>query len=320
EAWRRLLRAYFAGWRLKQVYEDALRGVAEDVSGRDLKWLFGEWLHATPLFDYRLKRVERHHLVDGRWRTVVTIERRGEGRLPVEIGDADTIYARATGEPAEERVAFVTAARPGRLVLDPRGRTHDYNLLNNREARALVGRGAWTFRLDDPTREAARRDRLVRAWLPVAWSNTFGGFTVGLRERSNYLGSYDRGLLLAALATGRGATNRFSFYGRWSNPIGHPEPRSQTSVSASAAEGRAGGSSRPRVTTSRVSGDSPERPVYGPRSWPGPRWDCGCSPAATPGRRRRCGSGVFPSRGRILTRPSATRCCGVGAPCSCGRT
>src|SRR5207302_1956509 len=78
------------------------------------------------------------------------------------------------------------------------------------------------------------------AWLPVAWSNTFGGFTVGLRERSNYLGSYDRGLLLAALATGRGATNRFSFYGRWSNPIGHPEPRSQTSVSAWAAEGRAG--------------------------------------------------------------------------------
>jgi len=240
ETMRRILRAYFARWRLKHVDEDALREVAEDVSGRDLKWLFGEWLHATPLFDYRLKGVERHHLADGRWRTVVTIERRGEGRLPVEIGDADTIYARATGEPAEERVAFVTAARPGRLVLDPRGRTHDYNLLNNREARALVGRGAWTFRLDDPTREAARRDRLVRAWLPVAWSNTFGGFTVGLRERSNYLGSYDRGLLLPALATGRGATNRFSFYGRWSNPIGHPEPRSQTSVSAWAAEGRAG--------------------------------------------------------------------------------
>src|SRR5439155_17327 len=196
--------------------------------------------HATPLFDYRLKRVERHHLADGRWRTVVTIERRGDGRLPVEIGDGDTIYARATGEPAEERVEFVTAARPGRLVLDPRGRTHDYNLLNNREPRVLVGRGAWTFRLDDPTRETARRDRLVRAWLPVAWSNSFGGFTIGLRERTNYLGSYDRGLLVAALATGPGATNRFDFYGRWGNPIGHPEPRTETSMSAWSAEGRAG--------------------------------------------------------------------------------
>jgi len=240
ETMRRILRAYFARWRLKHVDEDALREVAEDISGRDLQWLFGEWLHATPLFDYRLKRVERHHLADGRWRTVVSIERRGDGRLPVEIGDGDTIYARATGEPAEEQVAFVTAARPGRLMLDPRGRTHDYNLLNNRERRALVGRGAWSVRLDDPTRETARRDRLVRAWLPVAWSNSFGGFTVGLRERTNYLGRYDRGLLVAALATGPGTANRFGVYGRWGNPIAHPEPRTETSVSAWAMEGRAG--------------------------------------------------------------------------------
>src|SRR5205823_1377985 len=144
ETMHRILRAYFARWRLKHVDEDALREVAEDVSGRDLQWLFGEWLHATPLFDYRLERVERHHLADGRWRTVVTIERRGHGRLPVEIGDGDTIYARATGQ------------------------------------------------------------------------------------------------LVAALATGPGATNRFDFYGRWGNPIGHPEPRTETSVSAWSAEGRAG--------------------------------------------------------------------------------
>src|SRR5438874_10196481 len=240
ETMRRILRAYFARWRLKHVDEDALREVAEDISGRDLKWLFGEWLHATPLFDYRLKRVERHHLADGRWRTVVSIERRGDGRLPGEIGDADTIYARATGEPAEERVAFVSAARPGRLVLAPRCGTHDHHLLNNRERRALVGRGAWTLRLDNPTRETARRDRLVRAWLPVAWSNRFGGFTVGLRERTNYLGRYDRGLVVAALATRPGTANRFGVYGRWGNPIAHPEPRTETSVSAWAMEGRAG--------------------------------------------------------------------------------
>ncbi|HZI20947.1 MAG TPA: M1 family metallopeptidase, partial [Gemmatimonadales bacterium] len=195
ETMRRILRTYFARWKLKHVDEDAFRGVAEEVSGQDLKWLFGEWLHATPLFDYQLKKVARHHLSDGRWRTVVTIRRRGSGRLPVEIGDRDTIYARATGQPEEEWVEFVTARRPGRLVLDPRGRTHDYNLLNNRERRPIVRNAAWDVRFDDPTRETARRDRLVSAWMPVAWSNDFGGFTVGLRERSNYLGSYDRGLL-----------------------------------------------------------------------------------------------------------------------------
>src|SRR2546430_9218340 len=62
---------------------------------------------------------------------------------------------------------------------------------------------SWTFRLDDPTRETARRDRLERAWLPVAWSNSFGGFTIGLRERTNYLGSYDRGQIGRASCRGR---------------------------------------------------------------------------------------------------------------------
>src|SRR5438093_13581515 len=89
ETMRRILRAYFSRWKLKHVDEDAFRRVAEEVSKQDLKWLFGEWLHATPLIDYRLRRVGRHRLPppDGRWRTVVTIERKGDGRIPVEIGD-----------------------------------------------------------------------------------------------------------------------------------------------------------------------------------------------------------------------------------------
>jgi len=238
---RRILRVYFSRWKLKHVDEDALRGVAEAVSKQDLKWLFGEWLHATPLVDYRLRRVERHRLADGRWRTVVTIERRGDGRMPVEIGERDTIYARATGEPATERIEFTTARKPGRLVLDPRGRTHDYDMLNNREKRPFVGRAAVALRLDDPTRETARRDRLVSAWLPVAWSNDFGGVTLGVRNRTNYLGRYERGLQVASVGTAGGeGRDRVGFYGRWANPIRHLVPRTETSLAAWYVEGRAG--------------------------------------------------------------------------------
>ncbi len=242
ETMRRILRAYFSRWKLKHVDEDAFRRVAEDVSGQDLKWLFGEWLHATPLMDYRLRRVERHRLPppDGRWRTVVTVERKGDGRMPVEIGDRDTIYARTTGEPAIERIEFTTDRKPGRLVLDPRGRAHDYDMLNNREKRPFVGRAAVDLRVDDPTRETARRDRLVSAWLPVAWSNDFGGVTLALRNRTNYLGRYDKSLQLASVATGAGAADRFGFYGRWSNAVRHLMPRTETSLAGWAVEGRAG--------------------------------------------------------------------------------
>src|SRR5581483_3122271 len=124
DALRRILREYFARWKLRHVDEDAFRAVAEEVSHRDLGWLFGQWLHGTPRFDYRLRGARRERLADGRWRTTVTVERRGDGWLPVEIGDRDTIYARAAGQAEREQVAFVTEHRPGRLMLDPRLRTH----------------------------------------------------------------------------------------------------------------------------------------------------------------------------------------------------
>ena len=239
-AMRRILRTYYARWKLKHVDESAFRAVCEEVSKQDLAWLFGQWLHGTPLIDYRLRRVERRRLADGQWLTAVTIERRGDGWMPVEIGDRDTIYARATGQPEVERVEFTSAREPARLMLDPRGRAHDYDMLNNREERWGVGRGAWEFRIDDPTRETARRDRLVRAWMPVAWYNDAGGVTLGLRERSNYLGAYNRGLLFGTVATRPAATARFGGYLRFADPIGHLTPRTQTSVAAWAIEGRAG--------------------------------------------------------------------------------
>jgi hypothetical protein len=237
---RSILRRYYARWKLKHVDEDKFRAVAEEVSGQDLKWLFGQWLHGTARIDYRLRRVARRRLPNGGWRTAITIERRGEGWMPVEIGDRDTIYARASGQPAEETVEFTSARRPGRLVLDPRARTHDYDMLNNREPRFGVGRATWDLRLDDPTRETVRRDALVSAWLPVAWSNDFGGVTLGVRNRTNYLGDYDRGLFVGSVATRADATDRIGVYGRWSNPIGHLTPRTETSLAGWSLEGRGG--------------------------------------------------------------------------------
>src|SRR2546427_260003 len=183
ETMRRMLRAYYDRWKLKHVDEDAFRQVAEDVSGQDLKWLFGQWLHATPLIDYRLKRVERRALPDGRWRTTVTIERKGDGWMPVEIGTrkGDTIYARAAGQAEIERVEFITARKPGRLMLDPRLQAFDYNMLNNEEQGLrwlLTGSRTHETRVDDPFAETARRDRQVVALFPVVWSNDYGGRTL----------------------------------------------------------------------------------------------------------------------------------------------
>jgi hypothetical protein len=237
---RRILRAYYARWRLKHVDEGAFRDVAEQVSGMDLKWLFAQWLHGTPLIDYRLKRVERRLTADRRWLTAVTIERLGDGWMPIEIGDDDTIYARATGQPEIERLEFVTRDKPGPLMLDPRLRAHDWNMLNNREGRrGSSSKVEWRF--DDPTREVVRRDRTVLAVLPVAWSNDQGGVTIAVRGRGNYLGRYNQTFALVSLGIDApGPDNRGGVYVRFANPVGHPMPRTESSVALWAVEGRAG--------------------------------------------------------------------------------
>ncbi len=227
DAMRRILRTYYARWQLKHVDEAKFRAVCEEVSRQDLGWLFGQWLHGTVLIDYRLDKVQRSRLPDGRWRTIVTIRRLGDGWMPVEIGDRDTIYARATGQPETERVEFTSARRPGRLRLDPRTRAHDWNALNNGERRGLWGRRDETvLKLDDPTRETVRRD----------------GLTVALRSRQNYLGRFEQNLSIVSAATDGDATHRGGFYFRWANPVAHAPfgPRTETSVAAWSVEGRTG--------------------------------------------------------------------------------
>jgi hypothetical protein len=202
---RRILRTYYERWKLKHVDEAAFRAVAEEVAGRDLGWLFGQFLHGTPLYDYRIKHVTRERLADGGWRTTVTVAQLGDGRMPVEIWDRDTMYARSVGLGAVERVSFVSRRKPGRLVLDPRLRSHDWDMMNNAEPVGLFrrSRGRGLVRFDDPTRTVTRRDRYVSSLLPVAWYNDRGGLMLGLHERGNYLGSVRRSLSVAAYSLER---------------------------------------------------------------------------------------------------------------------
>ncbi len=238
---RQILRTYYARWRLKHVDEQAFREVVEEVSRMDLKWLFAQWLHGTPLIDYRLSKVQRSRTADGRWLTAVTIDRLGDGWMPVEIGDKSGVYARSTGPPLRERVEFVTDHRPARLVLDPRQRAHDWNALNNHEPRGWFRhRARGVTRFDNPTRNPARRDGFVHSLLPVAWFNDHAGWTVGLRVRSNYLGRFNRNLGIESIALDPDVTRRLGVYFRFGNPVNRPTPRTETSAAFWSVEGRSG--------------------------------------------------------------------------------
>ena len=94
----------------------------------------------------------------------------------------------------------------------------------------------------DSVARLTSRVQLRRGFLPVLWSNDYGGVTVGLRARPMCRGDVERGLFVATAAMRSGATSSISVYGRWSNPplLGRGLPRGATSVAAWSIEGRTG--------------------------------------------------------------------------------
>ena len=208
---REILRTFYQRWQFRHVDEAAFREVAEEVSKRDLSTLFGQWLHGTPLYDYGVGRVRRRHGADGNWTTDVEVVRHADGRLPVEVAlvaGRDTVVRRTDGLAASEWVRFVTPSRPERVRLDPRVRTHDWNMLNNERRFGLTlgnlffGRQPVKVGLDHYLSEPVYRDRRAVSVGPVAWYNDIGGLTVGLRERENYFGRFERNEMIATGGTG----------------------------------------------------------------------------------------------------------------------
>jgi hypothetical protein len=168
----------------------------------------------------------------------------GDGWMPIEIGDDDEVYARATGQMATERVEFISNHEPDRLILDPHLKAHDWNALNNRERRLIGGRGTRLVGRDDPTRDIARRDRIITAILPLLWSNDYGGRTAALRARENYLGRFDKNLAILSVGLGPAVTHRLGWYVRFGDPVRKPLPRTEASVALWNVEGRAGAAMR----------------------------------------------------------------------------
>jgi hypothetical protein len=247
---RRILRTYYDRWKLKHVDETAFRTVAEEVSKRDLTTFFSQWLHSTVLYDYAVGRVKTRRLADDRWLTRVEVRRKAPGQFPVDVrvrAKRDSATVRAVGAAEREWVEVVTRGRPRSVAIDPDARSHDWNLLDNRATRSMLG---WSshgrpakFHLDRVFSTPSHRDREAIALLPTGWYTDAGGFMPGVRIRSNYLGRFNQLLLEANLATRNCCQDddrAINVYGRLRNPTFLYAPRLETELEAFHVEGRSG--------------------------------------------------------------------------------
>jgi hypothetical protein len=248
---RAILRTYYARWKLRHVDEAAFKAVAESVSRRDLSTFFAQWLHGTALYDYSLGKVKTTGRSDG-WTTRVEVVRKSPGVFPVEVmvrTPTDSVSTLTDGIAEREWVTVTTRGRPRAIEIDPGAGSHDWNVLNNRKQRGLLGfmtQPRREFYLDRLFSQRSRRDRMTVGLVPTLWYNDRGGMTLGGRIRSDYLGRFEQNLFSLSIDTRRighredGFPYGVGMYFRLRNPTRLYAPRTSRSLEAYWVEGRAG--------------------------------------------------------------------------------
>jgi len=254
---REILRTYYARWKLKHVDEAAFRAVAEEVSKRDLATFFGQWLHGTELYDYAVGGVRtqrRNDATTQSWLTRVEVIRKASGIFPVDVvvrTPSDSAMVRVSGIAEREWVELTTNGRPREVEIDPGARAHDWNQLDNRKKRGLLGfgpAGRTEAYLDRLFWTPVRRDRQTLGLVPALWYNDEGGVTIGGRMRSDYLGRFEQNTLTFSVGTSRldrtsGTRERgLGGFLRIRNPLWLYRPRTSQTLEAYWVEGRAGAS------------------------------------------------------------------------------
>lgn len=207
---RRILRTYYERHRFEHVDSDDFKAVAEEVLGRDLDAFFAGWLFTTGRVDYGIEDVTVTRTGSG-YRTDLSVVREGDLRMdvPVQVrgaaGETGTITASGGG--VRERVSVTTAFEPQSVVLDPQGRTLDWNPANDGWSRGWFSSPTREVTLDRAPLAALPRcfDTVPLKVLPLAWGNSVGGATAGVRLRQSVAGvrSTEFTLGLPALPFGR---------------------------------------------------------------------------------------------------------------------
>ncbi len=143
---------------------DDFVAVASRVSGQNLAWLFDEALKKSGTFDYALDALDSRPDADGRFRTTVTVRRRGDaifsGPLPVVtmFADGDSVRETINGREGSATFEYRSQAKaagaevdPDRILLLDLNRGNNGIALDRTAARTAANRWSarWMIWLED---------------------------------------------------------------------------------------------------------------------------------------------------------------------------
>ncbi|MFQ6090639.1 MAG: M1 family aminopeptidase, partial [Candidatus Bipolaricaulia bacterium] len=193
---------------IKRIYQNydhrvltvkELRQAAEEVSDEDLGGFFQSWLYGDDFVDYAIQRVKTTEQ-DGGYLTEVSLKRRGEAGLPVEVvavtEDGEKISQTWDAKEPAGTVRIESGSPVKQIEVDPEELTPDVDRLNNFYPMKLrvITTGENDLPLDsyllrfDPTTQTLEGGTLWYRWL---LGRGGGAFAAYLGRGSTFRGYLD---------------------------------------------------------------------------------------------------------------------------------
>lgn len=172
------MQTYFERWKFKHPQPADFRLVMEEVSGKNLSWLFDDLIPTTKKLDYKIGDV--HHNSDGSW--AVTVKNTGDVKGPVSICGVKDGNLRGIvwydGFDGKKVLPF-PPSEIDYFVLDYFEDIPEYNRKNN------TARTHGLFKRTEPLKIqfAGSLDNPSRTqlyWLPAMGWNMYNGYMLGL--------------------------------------------------------------------------------------------------------------------------------------------
>lgn len=130
QAENRLLQEY----RNQTLTTEQLKTVFQQVSGKDLDWFFGQWVHRGDTLDYAVSSASQTRQVVG-VQVNIEVQKLGQITMPVSVAlrleNGETIFKLWDGIRPNERLTYDLKYPLKEIILDPSGATPDMDRANN---------------------------------------------------------------------------------------------------------------------------------------------------------------------------------------------
>jgi len=158
-----ILKTYFEDYKFKHPKTEDFIKVCEEVSGRDLKQFFSDFLHTTKYCDWHIKKIKRNSVV---------IENKGEFLLPTDLlVQTDNGAQVLRIEKQFDTFNFANVRKIKKIIIDPYDYTPDKDRWNNFYPKKFAIK---------PIFDWPSFNTYQVYFLPYLWYESDDGFTPGI--------------------------------------------------------------------------------------------------------------------------------------------